>query len=140
MDSATNNTGIDQTSLLVINGNPAIAYRNSTAFTLKYVRSSVSDPNGLGLSTATAVIADGTNGGGSTASLQLIGGIPAIANINLSNGTGRIPSRGICKAAIGDNPSFKAHFKFAMTPQRSEIGSFCWRDANVTASPKKNHQ
>ncbi|MFT3982245.1 MAG: T9SS type A sorting domain-containing protein [Ferruginibacter sp.] len=77
----TTNVG-QYTSLVVINGNPAIAYYDATNNDLKYVRATDADGTAWG----TPLTLDATGNTGSYLSMANVGGNPAISYYDASNG------------------------------------------------------
>ena len=80
-DATVNNVG-QYTTLLVVNGNPAISYYDVTNGNLKYVRAT----NASGTAWGTPVVLDSTGDVGSYASMVIANGNPAISYYDLTNG------------------------------------------------------
>ncbi len=74
VDNSSNNVG-SHTSMIAVEGRPAIAYHDVTAGALKYSRANDS----LGKTWSTPQVVDSGTGTGANASLALIGNFPAIA-------------------------------------------------------------
>ena len=71
-----------QTTLLVVNGNPAIAFYNGFTADLQYIRATNAD----GTSWSTAVVVDSTGTTGLGADMAIVNGKPAISFVNTGSG------------------------------------------------------
>ena len=76
---ATGTTGLN-TSMAIVSGTPAIAYRNNSSNELRYVRAN----DATGTSWGTPIIVDNTRTP-HTPSLNMVNGVPAIAYSNYYN-------------------------------------------------------
>lgn len=83
VDDPPGATNVGQyTSLMVVNGNPAIAYYDVSNGDLKYVRAT--DANGTAW--GTPQVLDATGNTGQYTSMEIVGGNPAISYYDVSNG------------------------------------------------------